>query len=171
MPEIAPLDAYETAKPNEPIFTLQGGDPLAPSLVRLWALLARTRAEVLKPSIEWITPALVAANQSSLAHDPKEIEELLLRATLAEEVSWNMDNYLKGQVIEEQDDAKHFDEFERLDIWDIRRRFASTISGFTGNLTEYKKELSKRNFMDKELLDLIDGAIEVADILKKEIEV
>jgi hypothetical protein len=41
---VAPLDAYATAKPDEPTFTLQGGDPLAGPLVRTWAFLARRRA-------------------------------------------------------------------------------------------------------------------------------
>ena len=42
--EPGPLDGLLTAKPGEPIFTLQGGDPLAAPLVREWARQARERA-------------------------------------------------------------------------------------------------------------------------------
>jgi hypothetical protein len=94
---VAPLDAYATAKPDEPVFTLQGGDPLAAPLVRLWAQLARLRTGLGKglwpPSF---TDAENAVLNHDVSHDEKESANLLLRATAAEEVSWAMDAYVNG---------------------------------------------------------------------------
>lgn len=167
----APLDAYETAKPDEPVFTLQGGDPLAAPLVRLWALLARVRTEVVRGDNDWIYPPLEAALRASIAHDERESNNLLLRATQAEEVSWEMDSYCKGHAVEAQAERKTFDEFERLDIYDIRRRCASAISSFVSDLTLYKSTLVDRGFMDEELAELIDGAIGVVNSVGSEIEI
>lgn len=168
----APLDAYETAKPNEPIFTLQGGDPLSAPLIRLWALLARVRTEVVRGDSDWIYPPLEAALRASTAHDPRESNNLLLRASQAEQVSWEMDSYRKGEGSAElQAERKTIDEFERLDIYDIRRRCASAISTFVSDLTTYKKALVEREFMSEELADLIDGGITVVKSIGTEIEI
>lgn len=42
--EPGPFDGLERAKPGEPVFTLQGGDPLASRLVRIWVWQARKAA-------------------------------------------------------------------------------------------------------------------------------
>lgn len=167
----APLDAYETAKPNEPVFTLQGGDPLSAPLVRLWALLARVRADILRGDSDWVHPPIEAALRSGVSHDPREVNNLLLRASQAEQVSWEMDSYAKGEASEEQVERKDVDEFERLDIYDIRRRCASAISAFVSDLTTYKEALIERGFMEKELADLVDGGIVVVKSISAEIEV
>lgn len=75
-----PFDGMESAKPDEPVFTLQGGDPLAPELVRGWAEKARERA-------------------IQLRKDGKEekADALLIKATEAEKISWNMESYAKGE--------------------------------------------------------------------------
>jgi hypothetical protein len=39
------FDCYEAAHPDEPMFVLLGRDPLAPHLVRLWALLRSGKLE------------------------------------------------------------------------------------------------------------------------------
>jgi hypothetical protein len=72
------LDAYPTAKPGEPTFTLQGGDPFAPGCVLEWAKRAR-------------------AYGFTLPEDSAEREDLLLRATNAEQVAWEMQAYQRGQ--------------------------------------------------------------------------
>lgn len=69
-------DALETAKPGEPIFTLQGGDPLAPPCITLWSELCR---------------------HAALAEsDDAKREALLKKATAAEAVAWAFDDYRKG---------------------------------------------------------------------------
>lgn len=73
-----PFDAFETAKPGEPIFTLQGGDPLSPPTILHWAGLARTAA-VAEP-------------------DPEKARKLLVKATNAEVVAWTMRAYQRGEV-------------------------------------------------------------------------
>lgn len=73
-----PFDAFESAKPDEPIFTLQGGDKWAPELVLVWARKARTEA--------------LAVEESK----PARALELKLRATSAEGIAWNMQAYQKG---------------------------------------------------------------------------
>lgn len=69
-------DAIETAKPDEPIFTVQGGDPIGASTVCYWADQARKLA--------------------GKTDDPKEKERLLHKAKMAEQVAWAMDDYRNG---------------------------------------------------------------------------
>jgi len=155
----APLDAYETAKPDEPIFTLQGGDPLAAPLVRLWAELARARTGLRPHLLVTMNDCRRTGSEASVAHDPKEVNRLLIRATEAEQISWLMDEYLAGGIVIAQDAEKHFDEFEKLDIYDIRRRCASAISNFFSELNDYREELVKHEFLDAELNNSIEGII------------
>jgi hypothetical protein len=137
---VAPLDAYATAKPDEPVFTLQGGDPLAAPLVRLWAQLARLRTGLGKglwpPSF---TDAENAVLNHDVSHDEKESANLLLRATAAEEVSWAMDAYVNGNrnsdVPTEAEDT-HLDELKRIDLHDVRVRVAQRLSNIASELTD-----------------------------------
>lgn len=69
-------DAFETAKPGEPIFTLQGGDQLAPLCVMVWAWKARKVARALDSE--------------------KARVSLLRKAKAAEEVAWAMKEYQSG---------------------------------------------------------------------------
>lgn len=71
-------DAIATAKPDEPLFPLQGGDRFAPKCVLLWAQQAREHAVTLPEG------------------DARE--RLLAKATSAEEVAWAMQDYRLGQV-------------------------------------------------------------------------
>jgi hypothetical protein len=169
MTDPAPLDAYATAKPNEPTFTLQGGDPVAAELVRLWALLARFRAQAITGQAEWIDPVLLAASRAIITD--READELLLRATQAEEVSWEMDSYRADQATEEREEVKPIDDFAKLDIYDIRQRLSSFLSNFVGTVTEYKNELVKREWMDEELSDLVNGVVLIVNSLHKEVKV
>jgi hypothetical protein len=94
--EPGPFDGMERAKPGEPVFTLQGGDPLGAPLVMLWAALARCRATGASP-IE-----AVGATVQAVTREPREDRQaaLLLRAREAEGVAWQMDDYRKGHVDE-----------------------------------------------------------------------
>lgn len=69
-------DAIETAKPGEPLFPLQGGDPFAPPTVQFWVDLCR--------------------KAGMAAEDPKEAEHLLTKARDAEMVGWQMLDYQRG---------------------------------------------------------------------------
>lgn len=94
-----PLDGMETAKPGEPVFTLQGGDPLGARLVRLWAFGARVRAGIVQVE-KWTGDAVfnefLDAAKGAIAHDKKK-DELLVRATEAESISWDMDRYRRNE--------------------------------------------------------------------------
>lgn len=68
-------DAIETAKPDEPLFAIQGGDPLGPKTVLYWANEARELAKTA---------------------DEKDRERLLRKASMAEEVAWVMQEYQRG---------------------------------------------------------------------------
>lgn len=71
-------DAYETAKPDEPIFTVQGGDPLGPLTVMFWCWKARQ----------------LARRQD----DDKARQRMLRKAGAAEEVAWAMKEYQSGEL-------------------------------------------------------------------------
>ena len=75
-------DAIETAKPGEPIFTLQGGDPFAPNTIDRWVRLAR-RAALKMPE------------------DSADRIKLLRKATVAEQVAWKFRDYREGNHQEE----------------------------------------------------------------------
>ncbi len=76
------FDAIETAKPGEPIFTLQGGDQFSPATICYWAQLARKHA-------------LTIENQEEARH-------LLTKASVAEQVAWAMQEYQRGFRPEER---------------------------------------------------------------------
>lgn len=76
--QVGTYDAIETAKPGEPLFPLQGGDPLAPFCVMVWAWKARKLAR-------------------TLPEDDKRRDKLLRKASAAEEVAWAMKDYQAGE--------------------------------------------------------------------------
>jgi hypothetical protein len=69
-------DAIESAKPGEPLFPIQGGDPFGPPTVLHWVQLCR--------------------KAGLAATDEKEAERLLRKATDAEQVAWEMQAYQRG---------------------------------------------------------------------------
>ncbi len=75
--QIGSYDAIESLKPGEPVFPLQGGDPLAPLCTMVWAWKARRLAR--HPDT-----------------DEKTREKLLRKASMAEEVAWAMKDYQNG---------------------------------------------------------------------------
>lgn len=177
---VAPLDAYATAKPDEPTFTLQGGDPLAGPLVRLWALFARRRAGLARidPNT-WFAEIIEAAIGSLIDSDEREVDNLKIRATAAEVVSWSMDDYRKGNHTDKPTEAAntHLTELQRIDLHDMKVRVAQQLSSFSGALVEMREELEKRGFNDLEALSdmktasynlrLLNEMIEPRRIFKK----
>lgn len=73
-------DAIATAKPGEPLFPLQGGDPHAPPTVLHWVALYRAEA-------------LTEEN-------PEKRAAMLRKATAAEQVAWAMQAYQRGHAEE-----------------------------------------------------------------------
>lgn len=68
-----PYDGLETLKPGEPMFVLQGGDPLAPATIEIWADSARKFARGIE--------------------NREEAERLLGKATAAEVAAWDFREY------------------------------------------------------------------------------
>lgn len=71
-------DGLESAKPGEPLFTVQGGDPFGPATVLHWVALVRRAAMD--------------------DRDDKKAEAMLRKATAAEFVAWAMRSYQRGEV-------------------------------------------------------------------------
>jgi hypothetical protein len=69
-------DAIETAKPGEPLFPIQGGDPFGPATVQFWVDQCR-RAGMAET-------------------DEKRAKDLLEKASSAEHVVWAMQDYQRG---------------------------------------------------------------------------
>lgn len=158
----APLDAFETAKPNEPIWTVQGGDPLGPPLLRIWAWLARIRAGIINPnapdSETVVLKAVEMALDHSLEHDEKEANNILIRATATEKISWSMDDYAKGQLKAAQPTEAadtHLDELQRIDLHDLRVRVAQKLSNFRCEILEMVEALEKAGYDDPETIELL----------------
>jgi hypothetical protein len=96
-------DALETAKPDEPIFVVQGGDPRGPRTVQFWADFARASARACLQGAKvkvGDTPFELVGGpedyQPSQA-DEREAEKLLKKATNAEQVGWAMQAYQRGE--------------------------------------------------------------------------
>lgn len=173
----APLDAFETAKPDEPIWTVQGGDPLGPPLLRIWAWAARIRAGVIDPAIpdeeRAVSELVAAARDHGVSHDDKEVRNLKIRATATEEISWTMEEYAKGQVNADQPSEAadtHFDELARIDLHDLRVRFVSKLGNAIFELREAGKALRDKGYDNTWLLDEIEVAAEGLDHIREVIE-
>ena len=99
-----PLDAFETLKPGKKHFTLQAGDPLAPPLILAWAYLARVRAGLLTANIEHLSGKLAYALPT--AQSEAQSTELMLRATNAESIAWDMQAYQRGHTALSETEAQ-----------------------------------------------------------------
>lgn len=141
---VAPLDAYQTAKPKEPTFTLQGGDPSAWALVETWAWLARYRAGGPFTLADELGEYLKSAVFDYCSEPDSEREELLLRATEAERVSWQMKAYLKGQFGAEPETSSEnsLPVEARLELFELRTLVASRISNMFSELNEIIERLT-----------------------------
>lgn len=77
-------DAIETAKPDEPLFPIQGGDPHGPPTVLHWAELARGEGR-----------QLISDHPEGSKEHTRGLK-LLDKATNAEQVAWAMQSYQRG---------------------------------------------------------------------------
>lgn len=157
---VAPLDAYATAKPDEPTFTLQGGDPFAAPLVSLWAQLARIAAipeGSQRQADEAVFTGIQAARTLRKTVSESEREELLKRATLAEEVSWNMDAYRKRQATdaEPETSGEKLSVDERLDLYDLRNFAAGRLNNAVSELAEIYERLQTAGFEDEDFFNAL----------------
>lgn len=144
-----PLDAYVTAKPGEPTFSLQGGDPLAPALVRLWAQLARVQCGIISPTAVDCNEVINNAVHKAELPSVSEQADLQLRATKAEELSWDMDAYLKGQSgAEPETSGEKLSVPERLDLFDVRVRMAAKISESLSVINDMREIVEDAGFRD-----------------------
>lgn len=158
---VAPLDAYATAKPDEPTFTLQGGDPLAGPLVRTWAFLARRRAGLARFEEGTFSELIEAAIGHSVANDDREHDNLLVRATAAEIVSWSMDAYRKGNHHTDKPTEAadtHLTELQRIDLHDLKIRSAQKLSNFSCELQEIREALANAGYDDPDILTHMHAA-------------
>jgi hypothetical protein len=150
----APLDAFETAKADEPIWTVQGGDPLGPPLLRLWAIMARVRAGIASPNLlaQWLSGVKEVAESHSVKNDQREVDNLLVRATATEEISWAMDDYACGRHRQPDKPTEavdtHLDELERIDLHDARVKASQRINNMVAELAEIDEALIKHDFTD-----------------------
>lgn len=87
-------DAHETAKPYEPTFTVQGGDPLGPPTVMFWADSAR--------------------NAARRETDEAKALKLFAKAKTAEEVAWAMQSYQRGDTEQVERRALYNDDANSL---------------------------------------------------------
>lgn len=93
------FDALETAKPDEPIFVVQGGDPLGPPTVQFWADAARKEARrIMDGHRAGFEPADERDEYKPTSIDERDADKLLRKATNAEQVSWTMKAYQRGDV-------------------------------------------------------------------------
>jgi hypothetical protein len=100
-------DAIETAKPGEPLFPLQGGDPFGPPTVLHWVKLCREEG------------LRLTSEHPEGSKEHKRGERLLGKATDAEQVAWAMQAYQRGELAasggrtahdEADDEADHTEE-------------------------------------------------------------
>jgi len=164
----SPLDAYVTAEPNEPVFTLQGGDVLAGPLVIMWARLARARCGLgFEPiaTFDWLHDIV----KNHQVEKQGEISDLLFRATEAEQVAWAMGNYRKGHAFEETEAAVPKVE-ARLDLHDYLIHAASRISNAFSELADMIEPLEKLGITNAEIIPALKNEILALRLLYNVVE-
>lgn len=103
-------DAHETAKPLEPTFTVQGGDPIGPSVVQCWVDLARARARgILNGLHVAFEPDERTLEYTPTTDDMLQADRLLRKATAAETVIWAMQSYQRGDIEVAEERASYSD--------------------------------------------------------------
>lgn len=144
------LDGYERAKPGEPIFTLQGGDPIAVEMVKLYISKRRQRALDMD--------------------EGREAEAELVRCSEAERTLWAMQNYLAGRAqVDAQEQSERSDEPEAVDLFDCRVRAANKLNEMRGELNEIGIELKRRGFTvqsDAPLYSALDLLEDMKDLIE-----
>jgi hypothetical protein len=150
-------DAIETLKPGEPVFPIQGGDPLGPKTVQFWADSARELARTLD--------------------NDKQRESLMRKATMAEHVGWAMTEYQAGHQpvaggrasYNEHVEASGPDLAERIAIRRALIDGARAIHNAVGIVKEVEETLARIGVHPDEqakILDLIAGLQAVAAVVE-----
>lgn len=145
-------DAIETAKPGEPLFSLQGGDPFAPACILLWAQLAREAADRLTSEVETTTAKRRIEKLAANA------DKLRRKATAAEEVAWAMQEYQRGDVVAPVAEAEDGDEVQRGAIAALSA-ICDRIYNSEAELTEAADALHRIGGHDVATSKLRDAAI------------
>lgn len=124
-----PFDGFASAKAGEPIFTLQGGDPLAWRLVGVWVWRVRKMALSLRGS----KPKDKKAQ--------KQADSMLIKATEAERIGWAMKEYLRGAAGELDKKPKaeaSYSGYVEPDDVIARRERSAALMALAKNLEEAK---------------------------------
>ncbi len=145
-------DAIETAKPGEPLFSLQGGDRFAPDCVLLWAQLARAAA------IDCFALAAAETSKRKAEKLTTEGDKLSRKATAAEEVAWAMQEYQRGDIAVPVAEADEGDEVQRSEIAALSA-ICDRIYNSEAELTEAADTLQKIGGHDVATSKLRDAAI------------
>lgn len=128
------FDCIETAKPGEILFALQGLDKLAPPTVLFWAGLARTAGMKMRPG--------------------KKRDELLRRATSAENVAWKMqDQQAKGIEIDDAPPAVEVERTVEGDLRAARIKAVAAVHDIIGRSVETRDMLTAAGFDNYNNLD------------------
>jgi hypothetical protein len=168
-------DALETAKEGEPIFVVQGGDPRGPGTVQFWAEYARACSRAVLRGAKVVvgqTPFDLVDGpedyQPSQA-DQREAERLLLKATNAEQVSWAMQAYQRG---EEEQGAYQADDTLAEQLMDeaadraAQRKMRITMTGALNNAAGIAFEVAE-GLSRSRLLPMADAKVREAVALLK----
>lgn len=147
-------DAWLTAEPEEPTFTLQGGDPLGSALALLWAQLARLA--VLHRGDNRVDASLF--NCVQIAKDMHKFlseadkTDLLKRATSAEVKAWDMDAWRKGTLqssgAEGVKASAKISSTENTDLHDALQRACAMLSQMRSQIREANELLADKGYND-----------------------
>lgn len=120
--KIGDYDAIETAKPGEPLFPLQGGDPFAPATIEFWSDLVRTAARK--------------------EEDATKREKLLRKATAAELVAWVFRDYQRDPTtIAASEEQKRFESEDVTDQKVILARVCERLNNAVAEIVTAAEKL------------------------------
>lgn len=142
-------DAHETLKKDEPPFTVQGGDPLAPETVQFWADYARATARAILQGVTAKATVTFEVPQGEDDFAPTEQDKvaadaLLRRATAAEQVSWDMLAYQRGDETAPEVRATYSgDPVEQSQTVETRRARIKSVSRLNNALAEANEVADK----------------------------
>lgn len=144
-------DAIETAKPDEPLFPIQGGDPLGPSTVLHWAKLAREEG------------LRLTGDHPEGSKEYVRGERLLHKATMAEQVAWAMQEYQRGHVPVEAKRATYNDDSRdpvaasaARSEREARIRAAAAMQNALAQIADQAELLATLGICDTEVAELFD---------------
>lgn len=140
------FDCLETAKPGEPLFILQGGDPHSPATIRFWVSLARAGAMKFRST--------------------KKREAMLRRCTNAENVAWKMEEYQNGDlaIANEPEPSVGTAPTAEDDQRAARIKAVARIHNMVGEGMDVYEALRRYSYYPENLLSAIDILRSVADI-------